>query len=142
MLRRAADADSAVEDLIVEDAELAIRTLLALCRRPPLRARVSPQARLIGQVPFMSCPGLTRAPRFFQFFNMTYYVYMMASRRNGTLYIGVTNDLVRRAYEHREGLVPGFTKKYGVTHLVHFEPYADVRDAIQREKNLKHWSRA
>jgi putative endonuclease len=73
---------------------------------------------------------------------MTYYVYIMASRRNGTLYIGVTNDLVRRAFEHREGLVPGFTQKYSVKHLVHFEAHADVNDAIQREKNLKHWVRA
>ncbi len=66
----------------------------------------------------------------------------MVSRRNGTLYVGVTNDLVRRVYEHRNGLVPGFTKKYSVKRLVHFEQTDDVRSAIQREKNLKHWPRA
>ena len=72
----------------------------------------------------------------------TYYVYTLASRRNGTLYVGVTNDLVRRVYEHRNGLVPGFTKKYSVKRLVHFEQTDDVRSDIQREKNLKHWPRA
>jgi putative endonuclease len=72
----------------------------------------------------------------------TYYVYMMASRRNGTLYIGVTNDVARRAYEHREGLLPGFTKRYGVKVLVHMEPFDDISTAIQREKSLKKWPRA
>lgn len=71
-----------------------------------------------------------------------YYVYVLASRRNGTLYVGVTNDLVRRIWEHREGVVEGFSNRYGVKQLVHFEEYPDVRDALQREKNLKHWSRA
>ena len=72
----------------------------------------------------------------------TYYVYIMASRKNGTLYIGVTNDIARRAYEHREGLVAGFTKQYGVKLLVHIEPFDDIRTAIQREKNLKKWPQA
>ena len=72
---------------------------------------------------------------------MAYYVYIMASRRNGTLYIGVTNDLIRRAYEHKEGLVDGFTKQYGVKTLVYFEIYDRAEQAIQREKNLKHWIR-
>jgi putative endonuclease len=72
----------------------------------------------------------------------TYYVYIMASRRNGTLYIGVTNDLARRAFEHKEGLGRGFTRRYGVKLLVHFEVTDDVRAAIQREKNLKKWPRA
>jgi putative endonuclease len=72
----------------------------------------------------------------------TYYVYIMASRKNGTLYIGVTNDIARRAYEHREGLLPGFTKRYDVKLLVHMEPFDDIRAAIQREKNLKKWPRA
>jgi len=71
----------------------------------------------------------------------TYYVYIMASRKNGTLYIGVTNDIARRAHEHREGLLPGFTKQYGVKLLVHFEPFDYFRSAIQREKNLKKWPR-
>jgi putative endonuclease len=72
----------------------------------------------------------------------TYYVYIMTSRKNGTLYIGVTNDIARRAYEHREGLLPGFTKRYAVKLLVHIEPFDDIRSAIQREKNLKKWPRA
>jgi len=71
-----------------------------------------------------------------------YYVYIMASRKNGTLYIGVTSDIARRAFEHREGVLPGFTKKYGVKLLVHIEPFDDIRVAIQREENLKKWPRA
>jgi len=71
----------------------------------------------------------------------TYYVYIMASRRNGTLYIGVTSDLIRRAWEHREGIIPGVTKKYGVKYLVYFESYADVGVAIARETRLKKWKR-
>ena len=71
-----------------------------------------------------------------------YFVYILASRLYGTLYIGVTNDLHRRPIEHREGLVPGFTKKYRVTKLVHFEECSHINDAIQREKSLKEWPRA
>jgi putative endonuclease len=71
----------------------------------------------------------------------TYWVYILASQRNGTLYIGVTNDLARRAMEHREGLVPGFTKKYGVTILVWFESFSEVQDAIHRETRLKKFTR-
>ena len=73
---------------------------------------------------------------------MSYFVYIMASQPMGTIYIGVTNDLLRRAWEHREGVLPGFTKRYNVKHLVYFEEFGDIRDAIQREHNLKHWSRA
>ena len=69
------------------------------------------------------------------------YVYILASAPNGVLYVGVTNDLVRRVYEHRNGLVAGFTKKYSIKRLVYFERYDDIRTAIQRERNLKHWSR-
>jgi putative endonuclease len=72
----------------------------------------------------------------------TYFVYILASKRNGTLYVGMTGDLPRRAFEHKEGLLPGFTKRYGVKLLVHYETYDDVRNAIQREKNLKKWPRA
>ena len=72
---------------------------------------------------------------------MTAYVYILSSRRNGTLYIGVTNDLVRRCHEHREGAINGFTKRYGIKQLVHFEKFVDIRSAIQREKSLKRWSR-
>ncbi|MGB7259874.1 MAG: GIY-YIG nuclease family protein [Pseudolabrys sp.] len=72
---------------------------------------------------------------------MPYWVYILASGPGGTLYVGVTNDLIRRAHEHREGNVAGFTKKYGVTSLVYFEQHETAPDAIQREKNIKHWSR-
>ena len=67
---------------------------------------------------------------------------MMSSRRNGTLYLGVTNNLVRRVYEHREGLYPGFTKRYGLQSLVWYEPYDSIATAIHREKIMKHWPRA
>jgi putative endonuclease len=72
---------------------------------------------------------------------MDYWVYILASAPGGTLYVGVTNDLVRRTYEHREGLVKGFTKKYGVKRLVYFEQHDTAYAAIQREKNIKHWPR-
>ena len=71
----------------------------------------------------------------------TYYVYIMASRRNGTLYIGVTNDLVRRVYEHKNGLVEGFTDKYRVHKLVYWEQSENIESTIEREKQLKHWKR-
>jgi putative endonuclease len=70
-----------------------------------------------------------------------FWVYILANRRNGTLYIGVTNDLIRRVFEHREGLADGFTKRCGVKMLVYFERHDTVAGAIQREKNIKHWSR-
>jgi putative endonuclease len=69
------------------------------------------------------------------------WVYITTNRPNGTLYVGVTADLVRRIWEHREGLVDGFTKRYGLKRLVYFERHDDIRGAIQREKNMKHWSR-
>lgn len=71
----------------------------------------------------------------------TYYVYILASKRNGTLYIGVSNDLPRRISEHREGLVPGFTKTYGVKMLVYFEAFDSIELAIRREKRLKKYKR-
>jgi putative endonuclease len=70
-----------------------------------------------------------------------HYVYILTNKPRGTLYVGMTNDLVRRIYEHREGAVPGFTKRYGLKQLVHFERYDTPTLAIQREKNIKHWSR-
>jgi putative endonuclease len=66
------------------------------------------------------------------------WVYIITNRPNGTLYTGVTNDLSRRAFEHREGLYDGFTKRYGLKRLVWYECYEDIRDAIQRERNMKH----
>ena len=73
---------------------------------------------------------------------MSFYVYILASRRNGTLYIGMTDDLIRRAWEHRTGVVPGFTRKYGVTMLVWFEQHESRETAFQRERQLKKWNRA
>ena len=70
-----------------------------------------------------------------------YFVYMLASRTNGTLYIGVTNDLSRRVVEHRQGAVDGFTKKYGVARLVWFEPFGSIEAAITHEKRIKRWRR-
>ncbi|WP_427965539.1 GIY-YIG nuclease family protein [Altererythrobacter sp.] len=69
-------------------------------------------------------------------------VYLLASRRNGTLYVGVTSDLMGRIHKHREGLLPGFTRDYGVKRLVWFEPHATMEDAILREKRIKKWNRA
>jgi putative endonuclease len=72
---------------------------------------------------------------------MSYWVYILANRSGGTLYIGVTNDLVRRVFEHREGLVAGFTKGYGIKMPVYYEAHVTAMPAIQREKNMKHWPR-
>jgi putative endonuclease len=69
------------------------------------------------------------------------WVYIMTNRPNGTLYVGVTSELARRAWEHREGIADGFTKRYGLKRLVYAERYEEIRTAIQREKNLKHWPR-
>jgi putative endonuclease len=71
-----------------------------------------------------------------------YFVYIVTNKPRGTLYVGVTNDLIKRAYQHREGLAAGFTKRYGLKQLVYFEKYDAPLLAIQREKNIKHWSRA
>ena len=70
-----------------------------------------------------------------------YYVYILASIRNGTLYIGVTNDLIRRGYEHKNDLIAGFTKKYGVHILVWYEATDSIEAAITREKQIKKWNR-
>lgn len=70
------------------------------------------------------------------------FVYILASKRNGTLYIGVTSDLTKRVWEHKNDLADGFTKKYGVHSLVYFEQYSDMASAITREKQLKKWHRA
>ncbi|MBO6782815.1 MAG: GIY-YIG nuclease family protein [Alphaproteobacteria bacterium] len=69
------------------------------------------------------------------------WVYIVTNRKRGTLYTGVTSDIARRAWEHREGVVEGFTLRYRLKRLVHVERFDDIRDAIQREKNIKHWSR-
>ena len=69
-------------------------------------------------------------------------VYILASKRNGTLYVGATSDLVKRVWEHRQDVVAGFTRTYHVRNLVYFEQHEDMRQAIQREKQLKKWNRA
>ncbi|MFA4995893.1 MAG: GIY-YIG nuclease family protein [Patescibacteria group bacterium] len=72
---------------------------------------------------------------------MKYYVYILTSEFNGTLYIGVTNNLVKRVWEHKNKLLEGFTKKFNVSLLVYYEEYLDIRDAIEREKRMKKWNR-
>jgi putative endonuclease len=74
--------------------------------------------------------------------NAPYFVYILASRRNGTLYIGVTKDLVRRMAEHKGKFVPGFTRKYRVDQLVHFEVFESILEARAREHSMKRWRRA
>ncbi len=72
---------------------------------------------------------------------MVSYVYIMASRKNGTIYVGVTSDIKRRVLQHKESLIPGFTQRYNIHTLVYFEEHSDIRDAIKREKQLKKWNR-
>jgi putative endonuclease len=72
----------------------------------------------------------------------TYFVYILASKPKGTLYIGITNNLARRHWEHKQGLLGGFTKKYAVHRLVYYETYRRATEAIQPEKRLKKWNRA
>ncbi len=70
-----------------------------------------------------------------------YYIYILASKRNGTLYVGVTGDLIKRVHEHKEKVVEGFSKKYGIDKLVYYEQTQDVQSALEREKQLKAWRR-
>jgi putative endonuclease len=86
---------------------------------------------MAGLVPAIS---IRETPRVRQF-----YVYILASRPGGALYVGVTNDLVRRVYEHKNKMVRGHTNRYGIDRLVYFEIYETAYQAIQREKNIKHW---
>lgn len=71
----------------------------------------------------------------------SFYVYILANKRNGTIYIGVTNNIIRRVYEHKQNLVQGFTQKYAIHQLVYFEEFSSSIDAIMREKQLKKWNR-
>ena len=89
---------------------------------------------MAGLVPAIPIPDTRRMKQFF--------VYILASRQGGAVYVGVTSDLIRRVHEHKNGLAAGHTKNYRINKLVHFEGYETARDAIQREKNIKHWSRA
>jgi putative endonuclease len=70
------------------------------------------------------------------------WVYIVTNKRNGTLYVGVTSDIARRAWEHREGVAEGFTKRYGLKRLVYVERHEEIADAIRREKRIKEWPRA
>jgi putative endonuclease len=72
---------------------------------------------------------------------MAYWVNILANKPGGTLYVGVTNNLIRRVYENREGLAESFTRRYGIKMLVYFEEHDTIAAALQREKNIKHWSR-
>ncbi len=73
--------------------------------------------------------------------NHQYYVYILSNKKNGTLYIGMTNDLERRMYEHKNKIVDGFTKRYSLDKLMFYEIYQNVDNAIKREKQLKNWNR-
>jgi putative endonuclease len=73
---------------------------------------------------------------------MSFYVYILASKRNGTLYIGMTDNLVRRVWQHREGMIPGFTREYGVKSLVWYEQHESRESAFVRERQMKKWRRA
>ena len=86
-------------------------------------------------------PGESREPEFKCMIKQP-LVYILASARNGTLYIGVTSDLVKRIWEHKNNLVEGFTKRYNVHHLVWYELHGNMASAIEREKGLKEWKRA
>ena len=70
-----------------------------------------------------------------------YYIYILSNCKRGVLYVGITNDLIRRIYEHKQGVVDGFTKQYFVDKLVYYEKYINVNDAIAREKHIKKWNR-
>ena len=72
---------------------------------------------------------------------MNSYIYLMSNRKDGTLYIGVTSDLIKRVYEHKEGFIESFTKKYNLKILVYFESFENIEEAIKREKQLKNWKR-
>jgi putative endonuclease len=97
---------------------------------------------MAGLDPAISAAIATSAPVRKDFRMQGGWVYFMTNRRDGVLYVGVTSDLAKRAWEHREGVVAGFTKRYRLKRLVYAEYHGDIRDAIQRERNLKHWPRA
>jgi putative endonuclease len=85
---------------------------------------------------------MTKVMNTFSLEDMTYFVYILASQRNGTLYVGVTNNLARRIHEHREKIIEGFTSQYNVTKLVWFDQTDSIEEAISHEKRLKRWQRA
>ena len=105
------------------------------CDAEPGPTDIDLSARTTKVVVALDCSD--RVPMDAQFF-----VYILASKKNGTLYVGLTNDLVRRLEEHKAKLVPGFTRKYGVDRLVYFEAYESILEARAREHSLKRWRRA
>jgi putative endonuclease len=104
-----------------------------LRRHGPAQRSRPTQTVMAGLVPAIS---IRETPRVRQF-----YVYILASRPGGALYVGVTNDLVRRVYEHKNKIIRGHTNRYGIDRLVYFEIYETAYQVIQREKNIKHWPR-
>jgi len=96
---------------------------------------------MTGLVPVIHAIIVTAAARC-QSHKLSGWAYIVTNRPNGILYVVVTSDLARRAWEHREGVIAGFTKRCGLNRLVFVEHHEDIRTAIQREKNLKHWPRA
>ena len=98
-----------------------------------------PPAVMAGLVPAIHDCQLRRMELWSEY---SAFVYIMTNKPNGILYVGVTNDILRRAWEHREGAIDGFTKRYGLKRLVWFEPHSSIVEAIQREKTMKHWPRA
>jgi putative endonuclease len=96
---------------------------------------------MAGLVPAIHATGAPFTKRIKSFMPAG-WIYVMTNRPNGTLYVGVTDDLGRRVWEHREGVADGFTKRYGLKHLVYTEHHNEIQTAIQREKNMKHWPRA
>jgi putative endonuclease len=107
--------------------------------RVPAEATTKPERRAGTQH-----KKLTRGTRRYRIIVMSdqYFVYILASKRNGTLYVGVTNDLVQRVGEHKSKVVPGFTLQYGVDQLVYFEEYESIIEARAREHSMKRWRRA
>ncbi len=96
---------------------------------------------MVRTMAFMGSGLRLRRPRNDGERSLAYYVYLLASRKHGTLYLGVTNNLVRRIYEHKSKAAPGFTARYGVNRLMWFENYQDPVTAISREKEIKKWRR-
>jgi putative endonuclease len=100
-------------------------------------------ARAARPVLSTSWPGLSRpSTSYLNIYMAGGWVYFITNKRDGVLYAGVTSDLPRRVYEHQEGQVAGFSRRYGLKMLVYYEHFDDIRDAIQREKTIKHWPRA
>jgi putative endonuclease len=99
----------------------------------PERGILGPDAQ--RSLPLVPAKAGTQGP------NMSFFVYMLASRRNGTLYVGMTDDLIRRTWEHKNGVVPGFTRKYEVKLLVWYEVHESRETAFQRERQIKKWKR-